>query len=563
MENNRTMETINRLNAAFEADGYKIVKVYTYAGRVGAMAAHRHILSYDTGRGKRCCYVEGTPYERGYLLGLLCEKEMADMAVRFTDNVIFDFLDIEFLNRFPLIQKLLTELLYELSEHTFDALPEHIHSEISGMLDGCKKANPRTKVTKKRLVVMNVAFDVLCALVYSGDFFQKRAPAVTANSIKLTMMCNAFSVFGAAANGGHYFARDFMFASGGVFQNNLCHVIHVPAEQPDAALYPYVSVTAPGMAGSISAMNENGVAIGVNMSPGANCNPSAVGINSLLLARDAVLYGGNIRAAADVIVNADRGVAWNYVLSDGTLDLACTVEAGMSANRMDLSNYPAPELRPFLPDETYLLAHPGAPFKNGAMVRWCSAPYPREYLAYNPELWKDYQKKTKDASITLYPDAFAPDGFINRTPEQKNCPSSFYFAPERADGNIHVTGNHFVLPPMRYCTMDPWTAMVVRGNVNDIQWRYDTLNYEIRSTLEEKGSIGYEDARRIADFLAPYGKYPAYYAKNPKSLDGKQTRIEGCVSLFDLKAKTVESHYGYYGDGWIRTTIKNYLPPVS
>ena len=113
---------------------------------------------------------------------------------------------------------------------------------------------------------------------------------------------------------------------------------------------------------------------------------------------------------------------------------------------------------------------------------------------------------------------------------------------------------------MRYCAMDPWTAMVVRGNVNDIQWRYDALNHEIRSALDQKGSIGYEDARRIADFLAPYGKYPEYYAKNPRSEDGKQTRIEGCVSLFDLKAKTVESHYGYYGDGWVRTTLENYLP---
>ena len=559
MESKSVSDTMTRLYGAFEADGYKIMKAFTFEGRLGVMAAHKKALSYDTGRGKRCYYVEGAPYERGYLMGLLAEKEMSEMAVKFTDNVIFDFLDVEFLTHFPLIQKLLVELLYELSEHTFDALPGHIHAEISGMLDGSKKANPRTKVTKKRLVVMNVAFDVLCALAYSGEFFQKRAPEVAAEAIKLTMMCNAFSVMNAAANGGHYFARDFMFASGGVFQNNLCHAIHVPAEQPNTRLYPYVSVTAPGIAGSISAMNGNGVAIGVNMSPGGNSSPGAVGLNSLLLARDAVLYGGDVEAAADVIVNAERGVAWNYALSDGTQDMACTVEAGMSAKWLDVLSYPSPELRPYLPDQKFLIANPGAPLKNGAAVRWCSMPYPKEYLAYNPGLWKHYQQ-TKDASIALYPDAFAPDGFINRTPEQKNCPSSFYFAPVRTDGDVHITGNHFLSPRMRYCAMDPWTAAVTKGNVNDIQWRYDALNYEIRSTLAEKGSINYEDARRIADFLAPYGKYPDYYKKNPRSRDGKQIRIEGCVSLFDLKAKTVESHYGYYGDGWVKTTLKNYLP---
>ncbi len=559
MEQKSASDTISRLYDAFEADGYKVMKVFAYEGRLGVMAAHRKFLSYDTGRGKRCYYVEGTPYERGYLMGLLAEKEMAEMAVAFTDNVIFDFLDLEFLNHFPLIQKLLVELIYELSEYAFDSLPGHIHAEISGMLDGCKKANRKTKVTKKRLVVMNMAFDVLCALAYSGDFFQKRAPEVAAEAIRLTMMCNAFSVFGEAANGGHYFARDFMFASGGVFQNNLCHVIHVPAKQPLTELHPYVSVTAPGIAGSISAMNANGVAIGVNMSPGGNSNPGAVALNSLLLARDAVLYGGDIHAAADVIINAGRGVAWNYPLSDGTLDLACTVEAGMSADRLDVLSYPPPNIRPFLPDYKFLTTNPGAPLKNGGTVRWCNTPYPKEYLAYNPGLWKDYQK-TKDASIALYPDAFEPDGFINRTPEQKNCPSSFYFAPERTDGNVHITGNHFLSPHMRCCAMDPWTATVTKSNVNDIQWRYDALNYEIRATIKEKGSISYEDARRIADFLAPYGKYPDYYKKNPKSRDGKQTRIEGCVSLFDLKAKTVESHYGYYGDGWVKTTLLNYLP---
>ncbi|HWR23710.1 MAG TPA: hypothetical protein VN366_09600 [Feifaniaceae bacterium] len=559
MEQKSASGTMTRLYQAFEADGYKIMKAYAFGGRLGVMAAHRKNLSYDTGRGKRCYYVEGTPYERGYLLGLLSEKEMAQMAVQFTDNVIFDFLGVEFLNRFPLLQKLLVELLYELSEQAFEALPGHIHAEISGMLDGCKKANPRTGVTKKRLAVMNVAFDVLCALAYSGEFFKKKAPEVAPELIRLTMMCNAFSVMKAAAGGGHYFARDFMFASGGVFQNNLCHVIHVPAKQQLTPLYPYVSVTAPGMAGSISAMNAGGVAIGVNMSPGGNSNPGAVGLNSLLLARDAVLYGGDIRAAADVIANAERGVAWNYALSDGTLDLACTVEAGMSAKWLNVLSYPPPELRPLLPDENFLVAHPGAPMKNGAAVRWCDAPLPREYLSYNPKLWKDYQN-TKDASIVLYPDAFAPDGFINRTPEQKNCPSSFYFAPERSGGDVHITGNHFLSPRMRLCAMDPWTAAVAKGNVNDIQWRYDALNGELRSALAEKGSIGYEDARRIADFLAPYGRYPEYYKNNPKSPDGKQTRIEGCVSLFDLKAGTVESHYGYYGDGWVKTTLPNYLP---
>jgi len=557
MENREAVtQRIGRLHAAFAADGFRVTKVYTYAGRVGMMALHRTVKEYETGRGKASFYVEGTPYERGYLLGLLAERRIAEMAVQFTDNVIFDFLDADFLNKFPLLQKLLVELLYQMSDETWESLPTHVHEEVQGMLEGCRKSNPRTGVTMKRLVVINTAFDVLCAIAYSGDFFRERAPQIKPEAVRLAMMCNALSAFGEAAYGGHYFGRDFMFTTGGVFQNNLAHVIHVPAGE--GTLYPYLSVTAPGMAGSISAMNGNGVAVGVNMSPGANSTPAAVGLNSLLLARDSVLYGGSAKDAADVITNAQRGVAWNYILSDGTTDTACTVEAGASM-KLDFLSYPAASLKPFLPDEAFLLAHPDAPLVNGAMVRWCTRPYPKEYLAFNPGLWKQY-KETADPPVVLYPDALGPDGFINRTMKEKNCPSSFYFAPQRTRGDgIQITGNHFLLPRMRFCAMDPWTAMVERSSINDLQWRYDALNHAVNETLERDGGIDYEAARRLIDFLAPYGDYPAYYAKNPQSPDGKALRIRGCVTLFDLKKKTAESHYGYYPDGWVKTTLPSYL----
>ena len=189
------------------------------------------------------------------------------MAVNFTDNVIFDFIGLEFLNRYPKLQKLVVSLLYELSESTWFSMPQHVHEEANGIFDGCKSSNPRTGVTKQRLAVMNVGFDVLCAMAYTGSFINEKAPELPAEAIKLTMMCNAFSAFGEAAPGEHYFARDFMFATGGVFQNHLAHILHLPMSDGQDALYPHVNVTAPGIIGSISAMNTRGIAGGINMSP--------------------------------------------------------------------------------------------------------------------------------------------------------------------------------------------------------------------------------------------------------------------------------------------------------
>lgn len=550
----------SRLYQAFAADGFQIKKrVATASGRLGVAAEHMTAKNYDTGQRKISYYLEGTAYERGYLLGLLAEPAIADMAVRFVDNIVFDFIGLEFLNRFPLLQKLLSALMYELSLSTWIAQPQHVHDEVGGILDGCRKVNPGSPVTRSRLSVMNVGFDVLCALIYTGRFLREKLPQITPKDIRLAMMCNAFSVFGEAAGGGHYFARDFMFATGGSLQNHLAHILHRP-EDAKGELYPYVSVTAPGIVGSISAMNIRGVAAGLNMSPAANCDTAQIGFNSLLLLRECVMRGESAARAARIIQNAKRGVSWNYVLSDGASDTACAVEAGASRPHLDFLSYPAKSLLPYLPDTQFLLSHHPAPLINGAMARWCDGSFPDAYFTFNSGLWRYYQEN-HDRRIRLHADAFSDAGFINRAPDEKNCPSNFYFAPRRTGRNVIVTTNHFVLPHMRLCAMDPWSAQVVRSRTNDIQWRYDALCGQIRQTIEAQGGVDYAAAKQLADFLAPYGKFPRYYQNNPKSRDGKTLRIEGCVSLFDLKKNTVESHYGYYADEWVRTTLPGYFEP--
>jgi hypothetical protein len=74
-----------------------------------------------------------------------------------------------------------------------------------------------------------------------------------------------------------------------------------------------------------------------------------------------------------------------------------------------------------------------------------------------------------------------------------------------------------------------------------------------------EGMIGLKSAKQLADFLAPYGDYPTYYQHKPRSRDGFAIRIEGCISVFDLKTRTVESHYGYFDDKWVKTTLPAYL----
>jgi len=550
---------IIRLTNAFDNDGYIVKKIVNSFNRVGIMAEHKTAVNYDTGMKKKAYYLEGTEYEMGYQLGLLAENEISAMTRDFANNVIPAFVGIGASDKRGFIEELLISVMSTLSKDEYSNLPREIRDEIQGICDGCKKSNPRTKVDIKHLFILNAGIDIICSMVYTGGFLLRNEHGLKPTDFNIPIMCNAFAVFGRAAGNGHYLGRDFMFPTANIFQDTAAHIIYNPINTRNRNSLPFVSITAPGMVGSISAMNMNGVGLGVDMSPAANCNTKRVGVNSILLTRMCAQFGHSINHAVEIMKGTPRGVSWNYIIADGKNDRACIVEAGSSNTDPGFLEHVPDDSKILLPDNDFLNTHKSTEFQNGLMVRWNDYEYPIEYLNYNNALWKNYNKKSP-LSRMMYSDAFNKKGYINRAPKEKNCPSTFYFAPQReTESDIVITTNHYIIPEMRLYAMYPWTSSVVGEKINDIQWRYDELNYQILSTLEKKGSIDYPTARKLIDFLAPYGKYPSYYAGNPRSSDGREIRIEGCTSLFDLKNLTVESHYGYYCDDWVKTTLAYYF----
>lgn len=554
-----------QLTDAFNKDGFDVSKVTTYNGRLGITAENKSVLNYDTGKPKKAYYVEGNPYEVGYLMGSMAEDEVARM-MEYTDKVVFSFVGSKVLEKITIIQEALVRLVYELSKDSWTQLPAEIKDEIRGILDGCKNRNPKTKVDIEHLIVLNTGIDIICSMVYSGNFLKRNMSTIEPEDFNVPMMCNAFTVCGKSAGNGYYFGRDFTFPTSGVFQDTAAPVIYNPTtlvanENPDyirRKMHPFVNITAPGMVGSIAAMNIEGVALGVNMSPGANCDPKNIGINSLLMARLCVQYADSADSAASLMSELPKGVSWLYIIADGKTNRSCAAEAGASWPKPDIAAFPSEEYRRLLPDAEYLRSHSTVPYQNGVMFRWNDYKYPLEYLTFNHQLWRYFNEKNKKNKI-VYTGAFEENGYINKTWDQ-NCPSTFYFTPQREENDeILVVTNHYVIPQMRYFAMHQWTQRIIGKRVDDIQWRYDELNRLIYDKLEEKGSIGFEDAKNLISFLAPYGKHKSYYADNPKSKDGREICIEGCLSVFDLKNKVVESHYGYYCDKWLKLTLPQYF----
>jgi hypothetical protein len=152
---------------------------------------------------------------------------------------------------------------------------------------------------------------------------QEKITPVEPEELNIPVMCNGFSVFGKATkDNNHYFGRDFMFPAGGVFQDTACMIIYNPKHEgsSDEDLFPFVSMTAPGIIGSIAIMNSRGIAAGVNMSPGANCNPDRPGLNSLLLLRHAVQHGASAKAAVRIMEALKGGKKIDYAKAKELID---------------------------------------------------------------------------------------------------------------------------------------------------------------------------------------------------------------------------------------------------
>jgi hypothetical protein len=605
---------LERLIAAFQRDGFQVAdpdpgpgkEVVIYHDKIGIRATHQTATIGTTGIKKKAFYVEGNHYEMGYLMGQLAEPEIASMCKDFTKLVALASVGPDTKKCRPLAWlagMVLEIIIYWFSYNAYLEIPEHYRRELEGIYQGCQAsawaAGRDTEVAWLDLWVLNFGLDALLSFVYTGGQSpsphspgkspwwvprppsppQKRESLVDVSvsspkarnlfqmslweiasrnlrSLSIPIMGDGFSVFG---DNFHYFGLDFMVDATGIFGGAACMSIHRPepiqtSRGVEGGL-PFVSMTAPGIIGTITGVNSRGVGVGVSMAPAGDCNPASVGFNSLLLARQSIENGRSCDEAIEIMAKSSRGVPWIYILADGTDQKACVVEAAYTTSSfVDPLLYPPDWLKAYLPDRSFLETHPHSPAenRNGLMIRWSDYEYPRAYLDFNRGLF--------EASGKPYdPDAFTGREHINQSWKDSKCPSLNYFQPQRENNpNLIVATNAFVIPEARLCAMYELTAQLAQAYADDIQWRYDELTRRLTSTLDKNnGHMSYDEAKEIADFLAPDGDFPDYYNSKRKPLS--EIPIRGSVSLMDLKKKTMESHYGYYADEWVKISLPNYL----
>jgi hypothetical protein len=595
------------IRQAFAGDNFDVVFERTINGRTGYCAEHRTARNTLTGEKKRAYYVEGNPYEMGYLMGYMAPNEIEKMGTTFIRDVIFEFFSksdengngkhefflikwmkwlIKKIGQFftwlvkKYIQWRLKYWIYALAVEVFKDIPYEYRQEIYGIYKGycaaCEDANRNPKVEFEDLWVLNVGVDCLLAFIYNPGFFiekfPKFAPLKTGLLFRVPIACNGFSVFGAATrdpnpNGGedvhyHYFGRDFMFPTADVFQDVACPVIYNPI--PGNGRVPLVSMTAPGFAGSMTAMNTDGIAMGVDIAPSGNCDHHRPGFNSLLLVRDSIHRGLSAQEALDNVVKAQRGVSWDYIIADGKNDQAVVLETGTRTFNPESFSSPPEKLLQYglIPDPEFIKTHENQAHQEGLMTRWHNYHYPEVFLQFNRLLF-DYYVKVYDESL------FSERGYIcqrNKGKIENNCPYAFYFAPQRENkDDVLIVTNQFITPTMRYCAMDNWVVDVAKSQFDDIQWRYDKLNDLI---LENYGHINWGQAWKLINFLASEkdSYVPDYYNyikdwkyKDEHNQTQKTKAVQGCISLCNLTTKVMQTRYGYFVDQPVTITLPHYI----
>ncbi|HUI68980.1 MAG TPA: carcinine hydrolase/isopenicillin-N N-acyltransferase family protein [Spirochaetia bacterium] len=576
-------QRLAKVTAAFNQDCYDVTRHEVKDDALGILAEHRTAKNQATGKPKKAFYVDGNPRQSGYLIGVLAKEDVCRMATEFVDHFIFDFIGMleageEGIGR--LIQERLVHIIRVQTQSMIPDIPTEYMEEIDGLVEG---AGMR-EVNRENLVALNFGVDCALAHLYSGTWFEENN--VKPRMLRIPSACNTFFLTEKAAGSRHFFGRDYMFPTAGVFQDTACITVYNP-ESPRRA---HVSQGAPGLIGSMVAMNTDGVAVGVDVLAGRMCNAERPGFNSLALNRHVAQYSGSADEAVGHIADAQRGVCWLYPVADAR-GKAYAVEAGCKIGPdqpFPYLEYVPRYLKRLLPKPPFIermrrLYRTPEPDR-GIIARPIDYRYPVKYLKWNRRLWKAWNRNWLQRildffmavvtgknswkefvaevgvlfrDLTYSREYFTEKGYINQKRDEHNCPGPFFFAPQRESrADTMLVCNTCITPEMRLTAMNSWVATISNNMQNDFQWRYDELNREILDAVAASpGGVEEPVAWNLINFLRPDGSFPDYY---PRDAQGR-ILVHGSVTLCELGSRSMKSLFGYYGDEPVSIKLMNYV----
>lgn len=498
-------ETSVSADQLLAAQGFQLISsVTTPDGATGYLA--------QNSKGKRCVVLQGSPYSLGYEMGYLLPEGTQTMTQTYTARLIEEYVGVE---EGSTLYNTLYGMALSLAKTALEdeqAIPDEYVQEMQGVVAGANAAARQEIITFNDVLLLNEGLDTLYSMLFTGKF-----PNVEAASTEL-LGCNGFVVSGNATGGKVYHGRDFMLATGGVYQDEALMAIYVPEKDHG---YPFVTITAPGFVGLTTGLNSQGLSMGVDVVFGG-ATRSTPGIGCLLVLRDIVQHCGDLDEAIAKMRSLNRGVAWIYVLADDDYSEAYThgvvVEEGMCKDETGQA-FDGPADLPLWQQIVFndlIQQLPSEDYTAGVVTR--------------PQNWS-------------YPEAF--EGMEN-------------FPPQREDrSDLVLATNNYVHPMMVLTTLTPWIQLLQASYWKGSQTleRYQDLNDRILQACET-GTIDFDKARTLIDFMNPNNTEGTVWDRY--TIDGP---VEGHHDVFDNQARVMESLYGYYhkDEPWVRIDLKPFI----
>ena len=551
---------INQAVKSIEKNGYTVDTnndIYTFKSSFGVLGRIKITDESGEKREKYLLYTCGNEYEKGFLTGYLTEKMVSKMTNEYVNNFIWDFTSggpykTNCIKTF--FGKIMAGIVYLFSKRIKKDIPQRYHDEMKGILDGCRKKNKHTRVKKWRIWVLNTGIDAILSVLYTGKlgFFR---PLKLTKRLKIPVMCHGFSASSSICEKKeHFFGRDFMFPTAGVFQKFAAQIVHNQKSSP-----LFTGISAPGFIGLMTGMNEKMISAGVDMVAGSNCNPKRPGFNSLLMIRKCIDSAGSLEEAVTIVQSTQRGVSWLYLIADGKNETSCIIEAGAKQDTPNFTKNIPRSYRPYLPDDSYIQKNLSTDYLQGIMIRYQGYKSGDPYLEFNPGLFQYYKKKHPLFKYVYNQADFGKTGMLDKNWDGKNCPGARYFNPQREELNdLVLLSNTYIVPEMKLYSMTEFTNLISEKNQDDFQWRYDMLNKLLQDELKKSKKLSFERARDIISFLDPkFSKINNdYYIKK----FGRKTHIpiEGSISICRLKTLYMETKVGYFEDPWIKLNLPDF-----
>jgi hypothetical protein len=233
-------------------------------------------------------YLEGAPFERGAIAGILCQELLHKQEEAFVEGL--DEIAPSGFYRF-----VLKHLIAIFTRNLPDYIDKEYQEEIYGIALSASDAYDFIGPKFQRKLNFHAAHDIGHALQTQG----------------LVAGCTLLaSIPSDSSDERMLVGRNFDFYVGEAFAKQKL----ITFMKPDSGI-PFAMIGWPGMMGAVSGMNINGLAVALNAGPSKT--PSRIGTPVTILAREVLQYASSISEATEIIESAQIFVSENIIVASG------------------------------------------------------------------------------------------------------------------------------------------------------------------------------------------------------------------------------------------------------